>query len=195
MQIFEKFVVIGLSTIASTAVLLTILWNQGVINNENGDIHFEKNNVPVYKEFQAWTKNIKEILKNNITKKEYKESVINKYYTLIDNNSFQAVTNNEVNKDLMLTYDKDYLFNHNIVKELVFIAQFDSFGILDDNVSSTEIPYIKGGYKYFDNNWYIDNKYLTKQTKEESIAEINKIITAVNQHAETQKQIKNSWSK
>ena len=190
----NPFVVVGISTIAATSILVTMLWNQGVINNQNGNIDIEKNNIPIYKEYKKWVDNLKEILKNPVSKSEYKENIIDKNYTLISNGSFQTIINND-NKDLMITFDENDMFKRNLIIPRVFITEFDMRNLLTDNTKFVEVPSIKGGYKYFNNNWYIDNYYLTKQTKDESIIEINKIINAVNKYIETQNQIKNSWSK
>lgn len=47
---------------------------------------------------------------------------------------------------------------------------------------------------YIDNKWYINNYYLTKLTRNESILEIKEIINSINEHTIKQKQIQNSWT-
>lgn len=195
----KKTSIAGLATLAIIAaiwMLLSMLTKQNVINNNDGHISFEKNNLPVLKELKQWTENIQNLIEGNTHKEVYVDETINKYYTLIEGVSFPAIINvNEDNKDLMLSFNSNDIARFpTSVYPKIWINYFLNNGFLSNKSTSIDAPYIKGSYKYFDNQWYIDNSFLSKQTKDASIIEINKIIDTVNRYTIAQEDINASWS-
>lgn len=198
MKILDKFkkpiVVIGISTLAATGIIVGTLCKLDVLTVNNGQASFEKNNLPILKEYNSWTENIKDVLKENyITKKVYEKDVINNYYTLVNDNNIHPI-NNVANNDLMITYSKDTENRFPIVILPKIKISYFKNEILSGQMDSFEAPAIKGEYKYFDKKWFIKNSYLTRQAKDESIAEINKMVESVNLYFRNQDEIKNSWS-
>lgn len=198
MKILDKFkkpiIVIGISTLVATGIIIGTLCKLDVLTVNNGQASFEKNNLPILKEYNSWTENIKNVLKENyITKKVYEKDVINNYYTLVNDNNIHPI-NNVANNDLMITYSKDTENRYPmVILPRIKISYFKN-EILSDQMLSFEAPAINGEYKYFDKKWFIKNSYLTRQTKDESITEINKMVQSVNQYFRKQDEIKNSWS-
>ena len=198
MKILDKLkkpiVVIGISTLAATGIIIGALCKLDVLTINNGQALFEKNNLPILKEYNSWTETMKNVLKEDfITKKVYEKEVINEYYTLVNENNIHPI-NNEANNDLMITFSKDTENRYPmVILPKIKISYFKN-DHLSDQMLSFEAPYINGEYKYFDKKWYIKNSYLVRQTKDESIAEINKMVQSVNQFFRKQDEIKNSWS-
>lgn len=189
----KPIIVIGISTLAATGIIVGTLCKLDVLTINNGQASFEKNNLPILKEYNSWTENIKDVLKENyITKKVYEKDIINKYYTLVNDNNIHPI-NNEANNDLMITYSNDTERFPIVILPKIKISYFKN-EILSGQMLSFEAPAIKGEYKYFDKKWFIKNLYLTRQTKNESITEINKMVQSVNQYFREQDEIKNSWS-
>lgn len=198
MKILDKLkktdIAIVISTLVATGIIVGILYKLDVLTINNGHISFEKNNIPIIKEGKLWTETINNILKDDCsTKKVYEKEIINKYYTHVNDNNIHPI-NNVSNNDLMISFNINLMERFPIQAFPKIEISYFKNEILSNEKQNLEAPYIGGSYKYFDKKWYIANSYLTKQTKDESITEINKMVQSVNLYFKKQDEIKNSWS-